>query len=372
MRQIFVDFRPAEVVNKREVYVSYYIFDQDINKLVRKRVRCNHVKGAKERLKYARLLCAAINKRLFEGWSPIYEKTSKISLSINKAISKFLIEKSKSSRQATIRSYKSFSVIFLRWLDARKLSSAPCHSIESTFLLNYLDWAERQKKLSNRSYNNYIMFLFTLFDFFVQRGWAKDNPAANLPKRKVDRKSRTIIPREARQRIKEFFMASIPNYYYVMQLCYRLFIRPHEIVSLRISDIDFDNRLLKVRPDVAKNHNERILGVPDDIMAYFETLKGCPGNWYIFANRNTYAPGPKMMASTRIAERWKMMRDKLKLPASYQFYSLKDTGITEMLEAGVPAKYVKELADHHSLEMTERYTHRSDAFKILEYNKLEF
>lgn len=66
------------------------------------------------------------------------------------------------------------------------------------------------------------------------------------------------------------------------------------------------------------------------------------------------------------------MRDSLKMPAAYQFYSLKDTGITEMLEAGVPAKFVKELADHHSLEMTEKYTHRSDAKKILEWNKLEF
>ena len=43
-----------------------------------------------------------------------------------------------------------------------------------------------------------------------------------------------------------------------------------------------------------------------------------------------------------------------------------------MLEAGVPPKYVKELADHHSLEMAERYTHRSDAKKILEWNTLEF
>jgi site-specific recombinase XerD len=43
-----------------------------------------------------------------------------------------------------------------------------------------------------------------------------------------------------------------------------------------------------------------------------------------------------------------------------------------MLEAGVPAKLVKELADHSSLEMTEKYTHKSNAKKILEYNTLKF
>lgn len=66
------------------------------------------------------------------------------------------------------------------------------------------------------------------------------------------------------------------------------------------------------------------------------------------------------------------MREALGLPTTYQFYSLKDTGITEMLEAGVPAKLVKELADHSSLEMTEKYTHKSNAKKILEYNTLKF
>ena len=157
-----------------------------------------------------------------------------------------------------------------------------------------------------------------------------------------------------------------------MQLCYRMFVRPKEISMLKIGYIDMDNKLLKIPSFVAKNHCDRVLGIPEDLMEYFRTLSHYPDNNYIFANQHTFEPGPKHIAPTRIAEKWKEMRDQLKLPASYQFYSLKDTGITEMLEAGVPAKYVKELADHHSLEMTEKYTHRSEAKKILEWNRLEF
>ena len=69
---------------------------------------------------------------------------------------------------------------------------------------------------------------------------------------------------------------------------------------------------------------------------------------------------------------WEAMREALSLPDAYQFYSLKDKGITEMLEAGVPAKFVKELADHHSLAMTERYTHKAEAKKILKWNRIRF
>lgn len=110
--------------------------------------------------------------------------------------------------------------------------------------------------------------------------------------------------------------------------------------------------------------------LPDELMEYMIHLKDCNGEHYIFSGG--FKPGKKPMAPHQIGNFWAQMRDELKLPASYQFYSLKDTGITEMLEAGVPAKYVKELADHHSLEMTERYTHKSEAKKILEWNKIEF
>ena len=41
-------------------------------------------------------------------------------------------------------------------------------------------------------------------------------------------------------------------------------------------------------------------------------------------------------------------------------------GITEMLEAGVPAKMVQELADHHSLEMTQKYVGKSKSKDIMD------
>ena len=216
------------------------------------------------------------------------------------------------------------------------------------------------------------MFLYTLFDFFVERGYIKENPADGLSRRRVDRKQRTVIPREERAKIRDWFEANVPRYVWAMMLCYRLFIRPKEICGLRIGFVNFDEKTLKIPAELAKNHCERELGIPEDLMAYFIMLKDYPLHYYIFSDPKTYTPGPRAMAPTRIAEMWKRMRSELKLPESYQFYSLKDTGITEMLEAGVPPKFVKELADHHSLEMTERYTHRSDAKKILEWNRLEF
>ena len=42
-----------------------------------------------------------------------------------------------------------------------------------------------------------------------------------------------------------------------------------------------------------------------------------------------------------------------------QFYSLKDSGITNMLGSGVPVSFVKQQADHSSLAMTSIYLGKS-------------
>ena len=43
-----------------------------------------------------------------------------------------------------------------------------------------------------------------------------------------------------------------------------------------------------------------------------------------------------------------------------QLYSLKDTGITTMLENGVPAIDVMKQAGHHDLSITTRYANHRD------------
>ena len=368
----FVTFKPAEYHRGKECYVSFYVTDPVTNKLVRRKVKVNHVANATERDRYAKLLCHQINEKLFSGWNPLMDRAGCRAVSLTDAVGKFLAAKAKTCRHATVRSYQSFCRIFLQYANCHGLSNGYCMLVERAHLLAFLEWCADTSDLSNRSWNNYAGFLFTLFDFCKQRGYTNENPAAELPRRRVDKKQRTIIQKADRDVIRAWFEARCPRYISVMMLCFRLFIRPKEISMLRIADIDFENRMLRIRSTVAKNHNERLLGIPDVLLEYFEGLKGWPATYYIYADPATYAPGPKMMSPVRIAEKWKEMRDDLKLPASYQFYSLKDTGITEMLEAGVPAKYVKELADHHSLEMTDRYTHRSEAKKILEWNTLEF
>ena len=81
------------------------------------------------------------------------------------------------------------------------------------------------------------------------------------------------------------------------------------------------------------------------------------------ATADCYLFGWKWQANTKKATRldyhWDKIKEKYNFRKEVQFYSLKDTGITDMLNAGVPAIKVRDQARHSDLKITEVYTTRN-------------
>lgn len=369
----FIDFKPAQYVEtKKDNYVSYYAKNPVTGRLERRRVRINHIHLKSERRKYGRLLACEINSRLYDGWNPfIDELAGRGCKTIAAALDEFLKEKGKILRPDSMRCYSSWSQIFREWCVAHAIADNFCFSFDKPFALRFMRDMEKNHCLSPKTFNNYLRFYSTLFIWMTKKGYASVNPFESIERKRVDTKIRTLIPPRDRKRILEYFTRKdMPEFVILMQLTYRLLIRPKESLMLRIRDIDFAGCFLDIPSSVAKNHNARVVAVPKDIMEYFRSLRRLDPDYFIFSLN--YKPGPVMINTRVSGKTWAYMRDYLGLPKEYQFYSLKDTGITEMLEAGVPAKLVKELADHSSLEMTERYVHKSNAKKMLRYDILKF
>lgn len=370
---IFVDFRPAEYHYGKCSYVAFYVKNPETGELVRKRIKLNRISGSQNRAKYAKRLCAEITQKLYEGWNPFMENDSFFSgTSMQKGIKEFLASKGKNVRYDTIRSYHSYLKWFNVYLNKKGKTQLPIKTFTAHDAQKMMDeLASTRPEMKAATYNSYIEFFRNLFNYFIARSWLTENPFARIARRREEEKIRDLIPPHIRQRIAEYFIETdqVP-YLYIMQLCYRCLIRPKEILMLKIKDIDFVENMITIPPEVAKNHKARTIGIPDEIMMYLRRLEGYNSDCYIFSKG--YLPGTILKSSKETARTWAKMRDALGLPLKYQFYSLKDTGITEMLEGGVPAKFVKELADHSSLVITERYLHKTEAKIILKHNKLEF
>ncbi|MGZ3559132.1 MAG: tyrosine-type recombinase/integrase, partial [Thermodesulfobacteriota bacterium] len=67
-----------------------------------------------------------------------------------------------------------------------------------------------------------------------------------------------------------------------------------------------------------------------------------------------------------ISRAFRILARRLSLPDALTLHSLRHSYISYLLEKGVPAKRVKELAGHFSLAITERYTHVIPSNKITE------
>ncbi|HAT80153.1 MAG TPA: integrase, partial [Flavobacterium sp.] len=105
-----------------------------------------------------------------------------------------------------------------------------------------------------------------------------------------------------------------------------------------------------------KNRKNDIVTLPKNIVDSFLDLKiyEYPNDYYIFSKN--FIPGPDQTSSKQFRDKWLSIRKALKFPVSYQFYSLKDTGITNLMGILKDTRQVRDQARHSSIAITDIYT----------------
>ena len=79
-------------------------------------------------------------------------------------------------------------------------------------------------------------------------------------------------------------------------------------------------------------------------------------------------PGRERKSEKMFRDYWlSRVRKDLNLSSAYKFYSLKDTGITNMLKANLDVLTVRDQARHSSILITDTYTPKDikEANKVL-------
>jgi integrase len=127
-------------------------------------------------------------------------------------------------------------------------------------------------------------------------------------------------------------------------------------MGIKIKDIDMERQTIFIPAQSSKNGTARIGTMPDYLIGMLKrmNIEQYDPSWYLFSEG--FSPGRKKVDSRKVAKRWEKLRSELKLPMSIKFYSLRDSGIIQMLEQGISAEYVRQQADHSSLDMTTIYS----------------
>ena len=361
----YIDYIPPKLVAGKVWYVSYSCKNPLTGKMQRVRIKINRVPSTTERRLVGRKLVAEIGVKLQMGWNPFAERIApKASARLFETLDRFLSVKEKDCRSDTIRGYTSYVKFFKSWLTKRGYDAfSYVSSFTESDAIDFMD--DRDLSVSARTFNNSILFFRVLFNWMIEHKYIKENPfmaVKRKPKRLTHKVRRLFTPEEFNDLLSWLESNNIP--YLVMTLmCYCCFIRPKELSMLRCRDIDLDNQLVHISASIAKNEKDSVRTIPDSMMRYIRLLDLSNPGYYIFGDHRKYdfSPGSKKASSRKFAAYWSyVIRPALGFPKELQFYSLKDTGITNMVNSGVPLTSIQQQADHSSLAITSIYIGKTE------------
>jgi integrase len=125
---------------------------------------------------------------------------------------------------------------------------------------------------------------------------------------------------------------------------------------LKLSYFNLQNQTLFIPGEIAKNGDSATVTLPEKIIHLMLELRifDNPGHYYLFSK--DFRPGADRKHEKQFTDYWAHnVRKHLKFSDRYQFYSLKDTGITDMLQR-YDVLTVRDQARHSDIKMTDKYT----------------
>ncbi|CAA0149448.1 tyrosine-type recombinase/integrase [Tenacibaculum maritimum] len=365
-----VDFVPAELRENKTWKIVYYVKCPIENKLKRRQNRVRPLKSITERRKLARKMVLEINKKLERGWNPLLKDNeirgfAKFSEAKQLFIERTVKEvKNGEKREDTLRSYKSFLKNISDYLEDINEQDMFVIKFKDELVRDFLDVVYYDRDNSARTRNNYLKFFKTFSEWLIRHKYISINPTTRIELIQEKVKEREIIPDRTLKELFKFLKQKKGGYYLTCLVCYYCLVRRTELTKLKVSDIILSNGIIYVNKDVAKNKKSKPVTIPDILIPLLANhLHTAEMGDYLFSDN--FMPGKNKLAPKKISDEWVKIRKSLKLPNKYQWYSLKDTGITNFLKAGVAPIAVRDQARHHSVSQTEAYTPK----EILKANK---
>lgn len=357
-------FSYPRLVTGKEWYIIFYAFDPARNQMRRKRIKLNHIEKIGDRRAYANGLMKRIVIKLEKGWNPwIEEENEKSYHSFQDACHHYkkFIEKMFSDhiyREDTYTSYMSYLRNIEKWNQKQKSSINYIYQFNKNFVLEFLEhiYIDRQNTAQTR--NNYLGFIRTFSNFLLQNQYLNINPSegiSNISKRKI-KKQRTIIEEKDMIRLYDYLNESNKFYLLACYILHYCFIRPKEMSYIRINDISINKQTIIIPEDNSKNRKSGTVTLPIKVIQLMLELRifEHPGNYFLFSDK--FMPGKQYKNEKQFRDFWtRSVRKTLKFPATYKFYSLKDTGITSMLRQ-YDSITVRDQARHADILMTDTYT----------------
>lgn len=348
-------------------FIEFYAYDPEQGRMRRKRIKTNRIKGVVKRRQYVRDVIKRLCDQLSHGWNPwIISDTSDLYV-FEEALSRYEahIEKMLVSgyfRKETYNGYKS-NITILREYIKKKNPLYYVYQFDRKFCVAFLDYVFIDRDNGAQTRNNYLNFLRVLSGFFVDKGYLQNKPTDGISpiSKRLYHKERECIPLEMVGKIAEYCKAKDPDFLFACYLLYYCFIRPVEMTRLKVQHFNLKACTLTIPGELSKNKMTQTITLPKKVILYGveRGVFSAPEKDYVFSVK--LKPGPVEIDPKIFRDHWENVRKALRLKKEWKFYSLKDTGITEMCDHEIAPRQVKDQARHSSLAITDIYLQKRAA-----------
>ena len=263
----------------------------------------------------------------------------------------YFLKKELNYSDYTIKNYQLDLTDFFKYVNKSNIDFLSIENIHVRGYLKYLDTCN----LKNTTISRRISALRTFYNYLLEKGLVKSNIFLNVKNPKLEKK----LPNYLNYTEIEELLASIDTKTdeglerrLLIEMFYSTGCRVGEMVNVKISDIDFSSKTIKV---MGKGSKERIVYYGDYASKYLEDyLKNKDKKGYLFTNKR----GEKLT----IEEVEYIVRDIMKhisIKTHVTPHTLRHTFATHLLNNGADIRTVQELLGHANLSTTGIYTHVS-------------
>jgi len=264
--------------------------------------------------------------------------------------------------ERSAKGYVSMARAFIEWLGPIVLSDVRPQDVQAYQTHVYTLRKKDGTALSLGNQSNRLLAVKLFFRHLVKRGDVLSDPAARVEyPRREQRLPRGILSREEVRKLLAMPDASTPlglRDRAVLEVFYATGIRAGELAKLKLSDIDTEDRVLRVL--LGKGSKDRHVPLTRASVEALEAYlvhgrphyrKAASSSWLFLAER-----GGKPYASllNEIVQRSAIAA---RIEKHVTCHTLRHSIATHLLKGGADIRHIQILLGHASLHATERYTH---------------
>ncbi len=283
----------------------------------------NRYKTYAERLKVANILKEAIEKYLELGNDPFLISYEQL---LKDAIIQAFENKKKEWGKTTLRVNSTYKKSFLEWIDKKGLSNYPVNDIKKKHLMAYLNEVSQNK--SPTTINNHIRFLSMIFGKMAQDDVIQTNIARDIKKLKILPIKNEYYTKDEYYRIAKYLKENDPYLLTFIRFMGYTFLRPIEIIRLKVKDINLEEKTIKIQTKTEKKSIIKIIDKLYDTLKDMEIQKYEPEH-FVFTKYNR--PGFWKDAKNEqvryyyFRDRFSKHKKKMNLKKTQSIYSFRHT-----------------------------------------------